>query len=141
MNPILLLRIAAVVALLQFAAHTLLLVFSSPQHGPQEIALVEAKRSQRFGFLGATRSYWNFYFSYGLFAAFTCLIEAVLFWQLTTFASAGAVPIRPIAALFCLANVGYAILAWKYFFISPIIPDVALALCLGPRVPDRGRLT
>jgi hypothetical protein len=68
MKPTMLLRIASIVALLQFAAHTLLLVFGAPTHGPEEIAVVEAMKSHHFDFMGLTRSYWDFYFGYGLFA-------------------------------------------------------------------------
>src|SRR6266581_4174942 len=86
MKPTVLLRIASVVALVQFAAHTLLFVFSSPKHGPEESAVVEAMKAHRFDFIGSMRSYWDFYFGYGLEPAFFCLLEAVLFWQLATIA-------------------------------------------------------
>jgi len=68
MKPTILLRIASIVALLQFAAQTLLLVFGAPTHGPEEMAVVEGMKSQHFDFMGLTRSYWDFYFGYGLFA-------------------------------------------------------------------------
>jgi hypothetical protein len=130
-KPSLLLRFASGIALVQFAAHTLLFAFSSPKHGPEESAVIEAMKTHRFDFAGSLRSYWDFYFGYGLEAAFVCLIEAVLFWQLATIAKTGPLLVRPIVALFFLANVGHAILAWKYFFITPIVPDIAIAVCLA----------
>lgn len=131
MKPTMFLRIASAVALVQFAAHTFLFVSSSPRHGPEEVAVVEAMKAHRFDFMGSMRSYWDFYFGYGLEAAFICLIEAVLLWQLATIAKTGAPMVRPIVALFCLANIGHAILTWKYFFITPIVPDVVIAVCLA----------
>ena len=80
------LRIASILALLQFAAHTALTLFGRPGHGAEEIALVEAMKSHHFDFLGSSRSYWDFHFGYALFASFNCLIQAVLFWQLAMFA-------------------------------------------------------
>jgi hypothetical protein len=77
-TPTMFLRIGSVVALVQFAAHTLLFVSSAPKHGPEETAVVEAMKAHRFDFMGSMRSYWDFYFGYGLEAAFVCLIEAVL---------------------------------------------------------------
>jgi len=71
-KPSLLLRFASGIALVQFAAHTLLFAFSSPKHGPEESAVVEAMKAHRFDFAGSLRSYWDFYFGYGLEAAF-CL--------------------------------------------------------------------
>ena len=130
-KPTVLLRIASGVALVQFAAHTFLFAFSSPKHGPQETAVIETMKAHRFDFLGSLRSYWDFYFGYGLEAAFFCLVEAVLFWQLATIAKSAPLVVRPIVALFFLANIGHAILAWKYFFITPIIPDVLIAGCLA----------
>jgi hypothetical protein len=109
----LLLRLASVVALLQALAHTLLVVFAAPRHGPQEIAVIEATKAHRFDFMGSARSYWDFYFGYALFAAFNCVIEAVLFWQLARFAGAHASLVRPIVGLFFLSNLGYAILCWN----------------------------
>ncbi len=66
MKPSLLLRFASGIALVQFAAHTILFVFSSPKHGPAESAVIEAMKAHRFDFMGSLRSYWDFYFGYGL---------------------------------------------------------------------------
>lgn len=125
------LRIAAIVALLQFAAHTSLIIFSSPKHGPDEVAVVQAMKSHRFNFLGSQRSYWDFYFGYALEAAFICLIEAVLFWQLAAGASTSPLLIRPIAGLFFLFNGVHILLVWRYFFVTPIIPDLLIMASLG----------
>lgn len=126
-----LLRIAAILALLQFCAHTMLFVTYAPKHGAEEINVVQAMQSHYFSFSGSLRSYWDFYFGYGLFSAFNCLIEAVLFWQLATIA--GNVPraVRPVTTLFLLANLGYVALVWKYFFPLPSYFDLAIALVLG----------
>ena len=78
----LLLRILAIVALLQFVGHGALFVLSKPTHGPEEIAVVSAMRNHAFRFGTAPRTYWDMYFGYGLEAAFVCLLEAVLFWLL-----------------------------------------------------------
>ena len=131
MTPTTFLRIASVVALLQFAAHASLVIFSSPKHGPEEVAVVQAMKSHRFNFLGSMRSYWDFYFGYALEAAFICLIEAVLFWQLAGGAITSPLLVRSIAALFILFNAVHVILAWKYFFITPVIPDLLIMVCLG----------
>lgn len=131
MKPSVLLRIASVIALLQFAAHTMLFLTYTPSHGPEELAVLEAMRSHAFAFKGSLHSYWDFYFGYGLMSALTVLIEAVLFWQLASLARTDAARIRPIVALFCVANVGFAALCLKYFFITPVVPDLLLAVCLG----------
>lgn len=133
------LRAASVVATLQFVAHSAMFLSAKATHGPVEVAVVEAMRSHQFLFDGSLRSYWDMYFGYGLFAAFNCLVEAVLFWQLATLAKTGAVLVRPIVALFCIANLGYALLVLRYFFVVPLIPDVAIAACLA--LAWRGEVT
>lgn len=122
-----LLRIAAVLALLQGIAHAALVVFASPKHGPDEVAVINTMKSRRFDFLGAQRSYWDFYFGYALIAAIICVVEAVLFWQV---ASLGPGVIRPVASVFIAFNVVHALVAARYFFITPIVADVLVAGCL-----------
>jgi hypothetical protein len=120
-------RIAAVVALIQFIGHGTLFLTYEPKHGPQELAVVQAMRTHYFSFSGYVRSYWDMYFGYGLFSAFNCLIEALLFWFTAPFADAAGRRILPIAAIFLFANVGYTALISRYFFALPGYFDVTLA--------------
>ena len=131
LGSVALLRTAAVIALLQFVAHTSIFVFSTPRHGPAEAVVIEAMKSHSFDFSGSVRSYWDLYFGYGLLAALNCLIEAVLFWQLATLAARSLRDIRPIIALFAAANLAYAAMVLKFFFFVPLVPDLAIAACLG----------
>ena len=131
MTSPLLLRFAAIVSVLQALAHTLLIAFSSPKHGPEEIAVVQAMRGHKFDFLGSKRSYWDFYLGYALMAAFVCLVQAVLFWQLAAPGAASPEMFRFVVGLFFVANVVHALLSWRYFFITPIIPDLLIAACLA----------
>jgi hypothetical protein len=122
-----LLKIAAVLALLQGIAHATLIVFTSPKHGAEEIAVIDTMKSRRFNFLGAQRSYWDFYFGYALIAAIICVVEAALFWQV---GGLGPAVIRTVASVFIAFNLIHAVLAWRYFFITPIIPDLLISGCL-----------
>jgi len=127
-------RVASAVAVLQWAAHTTMFVRATPRHGPEEVAVVETMQSHRFAFAGASRSYWDFYYGYGLMAAFVVLIEAVLFWQLAGAVTDAPRLTRSIAVLFLAFNVGHALLAARYFFVTPIVPDVLIAVCLAAGV-------
>src|SRR6266849_1006727 len=139
MTASLLLRILAVVALLQFIGHGALFVRARPVHGPEEVAIVEAMRSRAFKFAAAPRSYWVMYFGYGLEAAFICLVEALLFWQLATIAGTTPAIVRPTIALFLVANVAHAILVMRYFFLVPLVPDILIALLLAWSIVISGR--
>ena len=122
-----LLRVAAVLAAIQGLSHGALFVSAKPRHGSAEIAVIEAMKTNRF-FAGATRSYWDMYFGYGLIAAGVCLIEAALLWQLAGIAAANSILIRPIIALLVLANIAHVILVGRYFmFVVPMVFDVLIA--------------
>lgn len=126
-----LLRIAAAVALLQFFAHGAMFIRAQPTHGDAEVSVVAAMKEHRFNFGGSMRSYWDMYFGYGLEAAFICLVEAILFWQLAAIAGAAPAMARPTIALFLLANIAHAILVLRYFFWVPLVPDLVIALLLS----------
>jgi hypothetical protein len=125
MKIVTLLRIAAFVALVQFCAHTTLFLTYTPAHGPDEASVVQTMRDHVFSFSGSMRSYWDMYFGYGLFSAFNCLLEAVLLWLLAAIAKSNSQLVRPVIALFIGANIGYALLVWKYFFPLPSYFDIA----------------
>ena len=130
MDPIVLLRIAAVLAGIQGFAHGALFVSAKPRYGAAEVAVIEAMKTNRF-FAGATRSYWDMYFGYGLIAAGVCLVEGVLLWQLGQVAAANPALPRPIIGLIIAANIGHVLLVARYFmFVVPMIFDVLIAALL-----------
>jgi hypothetical protein len=131
MNPTLFLRIASVLAFIHCVLHTIGGVFSSPTHGAEEIAVIDAMKSHRFDVFGSMRSYWDFFFGYGLFVALALLISAILFWQLSGYARKNAALVLPIVALFFCNYVIMAIVSWRYFFIAPAITELLIAACLG----------
>ncbi len=127
------LRLAALLAFLQFFAHAFLFVSYVPSHGPLEIATVEEMKSHLFKFGGVVaHSYWDLYTGYGLMAALNCLVEVVVFWQLAGLARNNGMKIRPVVALFAVANLIYAFLVWKYFFfVPPMVADLLIATMLA----------
>jgi len=124
------LRVASVLSLINCAGHTGG-VFSPPKHGAEEIAVLETMKSHRFDVMGSLRSYWDFLFGYGLFGIIGLLVQAILFWQLASFAKTNPAWTRPIVALFFFNCVGVAIVSWKYFFIGPAVSQLLIAACLG----------
>lgn len=141
MTPSTLLRIAAVVAVLQFVGHGALFLRAKPTHGPAEVAVVKAMKENRFNFGGSTRSYWDMYFGYGLEAAAVCLVEAILLWQLAAVIRVTPDSVKPIIALVLVANLAHIVLVLRYFFLVPLVPDVvisALLILVLATLPLRG---
>jgi hypothetical protein len=123
-----LLRILAVVALVQGIAHGTLFIRARPTHGESETAVVEAMRSNAFRFAAAPRTYWDMYFGYGLEAAALCIVEAVLFWLLAGAAAREPVLIARVAVLFAVANVAHLAMLARYFaFPVPMAFDAFIA--------------
>ena len=121
MKPSILLRIASIITLLYFAGHTAGMPWT-PAAGPGELPVIEAMKTHRFETEGFARTYWDFYFGFGLIISAFLLVQAVVLWQLQ---------IRPIVASFLVAFVVNAILAWMFFFAVPAVMAVAIAACLG----------
>ncbi len=117
-------------AAVQYVAHAALFLSAKPTHGAAETAVVNLMKGPRFDFSGFSRSYWDFYFGYGLLAILWGLVEIVLLWQLSALAANDSSAVRPTVALLLLANVAHAVLALCYFFPAPVVGDVVVAVCL-----------
>jgi hypothetical protein len=125
------LRIAAGLALFQGVGHAAAVVRWAPMRGAREAAVVDAMKSQSFVFQGLARSYWDFFYGYGLLTAFNCFVEAAVLWQVVRLAHpSDPSAVRVMAAIFLIANLAHGYLSWRYFFFTPVIFDVAITLCL-----------
>jgi hypothetical protein len=124
------LRIASALAAVQGFGHAIAVVRWLPSRGAQETAVVFAMKSESFVFQGLARSYWDFFFGYGLLTAFSCVVEAAVLWQVAALARSGVHGCRAIVVVFLIAVVVHAFLSGRYFFFTPVIFDVAIAVCL-----------
>ena len=115
---------------LYFAGHTLGAPWT-PGEGPADKAVIEAMKSDHFPALGSTRSYWDFYFGFGVSISVFQLLLAVVLWQLATFAKTDATRLRPVIAAFLVAFVLNAVLGWMYFFIIPVVMALLISICLA----------
>jgi hypothetical protein len=126
------LRVASVLTVLHCIGHTIGGVFGvDAPPGTKEGAVVQAMKSNQFDVMGATRSFWDFFIGFGLTISVSSLVQAVVFWQLAGLAKTEPGRVRPIIAAFLCANIGFAILAWRYFFIPPLVGAVLITIALG----------
>jgi hypothetical protein len=117
------LRIASILALVQYGAHALLFLTRTLGRDPGPIATLAAS---------GTHSYWDFYFGYGLLAILSGVVEVILLWQLGLIAKRHADKVRPMIALFIFANLAHALVVWRYFALAaPIVFDVVIAMLLA----------
>ena len=129
MKPTILLRVASVLTFIHAALHTVG-VFGTPKDSAQ-LAVIETMKAHQFLVMGSPRSYWDFFFGYGLILSVCLLVEAVVFWQLGEIAKSQPKLIRPILGAFILAFCGTAIIAGQYFFIAPAATEAIIAACLA----------
>jgi hypothetical protein len=130
-NPTLFLRIASVLTLIHCALHTIGGVFGKPKHGAEQFAVIDAMKSHHFNVMGSMRSYWDFYFGYGLFVTVNLLIQGILFWQLGSFVKTNPALVKLVALLFFINYILMSVIAFKYFFIAPGIAELLIAVCLA----------
>jgi len=120
--------------------HTVGGVLGGPKHGAEEVAVIETMKSHRFEVMGSMRSYWDFFFGYGLFVTLALLVQAILFWQLAMFAKTNSNWTRPIVVLFLLNYLGMAIVSWNYFFVGPAVTELLIAACLASTLATKGAI-
>lgn len=130
MKAVIWLRVAAGLALLHDVMHTIGGVFGSAAPGAQQAA-VTAMKLNRFVAMGVSRTYWDYFFGYGLFVTVYFAVQMVVLWQLGTIVKTHAALARPVIAALCLSNVATAVIAGKYFFAGPMVMELVMAGCLG----------
>jgi hypothetical protein len=129
MKPSLLLKIASVLTFLHAVGHTIGGVLGKPRNGAEEIAVIETMKSHSFNVMGSMKSYWDFFFGYGIDASVTMLVTAIVFWQLGTIVKIGSMAVRPIILVLGLQFLVTAAVAWRYFFIAPAVMEIVIAIC------------
>jgi len=119
-------RIAAVLLVLFDAGHTSGFPWSDPAWGVD----LGSMRSTHFYIMGFSRTYWDFYVGFALFVSVFLLLAVVLAWQLGSLPPESLALMRGTAWTFALCFAAISVLAWKYFFILPIVFSIAVTLCL-----------
>jgi hypothetical protein len=132
------LRIASIITLLYFAGHTAGMPWT-PAVGPGEVPVLEAMKNHNFVTEGFKRTYWDFYFGFGVIISGYLLVQAIVLWQLGSLAKTDTLRVRPIVASFFVAFIINAVLAWKYFFAVPVVMAVAISVCLALAFVTAGR--
>lgn len=131
MKPHVLLRVASALTLIHAVLHTIGGLLSAPPHGQEGLAVLAAMKSFRFEVMGSLRSYWDFYLGFGLFLSVTLVVIAALLWQLATLARTAPARARPLMASLCACVVAFSVLSWPYFFVAPLVTELAIAICIG----------
>jgi hypothetical protein len=123
--------VATALATLQYAAHTALFLSAKPTHGDEEVQVISAMKAYRFSVGIFERSYWDFYYGYGLMAILLGVFEIGILWQAGKLAATDVGASARIIAVLLVLNLGHALIAWNYFFLAPLAFDLTVAACLA----------
>jgi hypothetical protein len=121
-------RTASILLLLFAAGHTLGFRGGDPAWGVD--SLIRSMQSIRFDAMGSSRTYWDFYVGFGLFASVFLVFAAVLAWQLAGLPPETLALMRGTAWTFVICFGAVTVLSFRYFFIIPMVSSVLVLLCL-----------
>ena len=131
MTPHILLRSTSLLSLLHAVLNTFAGLLSGTSGNQEEVAVLTAMKTLQFDAMGSLRTYWDFYFGFGLFLTVNLLLASGLLWQLASLAKAEPAMARPFIASFCIAFAAFAVLSGLYFLIAPLILEILIAVILG----------
>ena len=131
MKPQTLLRSASVLTVAHALLNSFAGLLSGTSKNQSEVSLLNAMKALHFDAMGSLRTYWDFYFGFGLFLTVNLLLLSALLWQVASLVRVEPAAARPIVGLLCVAFLAFAVLSWLYFFIAPLVVEGMVALLLG----------
>lgn len=94
-------------------------------------SVVEAMKSVSFDAMGSRRTYWDFYYGFGVSISVYLFVQAAMLWFLAALARTQSASVRPIVIVFLVAYVVNAYVTWRYFFVLPLVLSIAMVICLA----------
>ncbi len=98
---------------------------------PGETDVLRAMAAFHFDTEGVSRTYLDFYLGFGFLLSVYLFLQACVLWQLAAITRQHALLARPLIATFFVAQVGCALLAWKFIFPLPAAFCVLIAVGIG----------
>lgn len=138
MNPSIWLRIASILTLIHAVLHTAGGMLGNPRSVAQSAAR-SVVQSLHFDAFGSNRSYWDFYFGFGLVTSVTLLLSAALLWQLASLVKTDPAKARPFLAMLFFTFIALAVISWLYFFAPPFVFEIVIAVCIGAAFLSAGK--
>jgi hypothetical protein len=130
MKPSIFLRAASLLTLIHAVLHTVGGLFGGPRN-PAQAAASTVVQSLHFEAFGMTRSYWDFYFGFGLMTSVTLFLLTALLWQLAPLVKTDPMKARPFLAMLFVTFIVMAVISRLYFFAPPFVFEVVIAVCIG----------
>ncbi len=119
-KPHILLRIASVLGLLFAAGHSA----GAPWTTAKSVAaqgVVMAMQKIHFDVMGNERSYFDFYYGFGISISVYLVAQAIILWLVGDVAKVNPAAARPIMLTLFASYAAVAVITVMYFFAAPIV--------------------
>lgn len=131
MKPRTLLRTACVLTLVHALLNAFAGLLSGTSKSQEEAAVLGAMKALRFDAMGSMRTYWDFYFGYGVFLTANLMLLSAVMWQLAALAETAPGSARRFIVSLCIGFLVFAALSSLYFFVAPVVIELFIAVLLG----------
>lgn len=111
------------------AAHTIGGLLTEFDLGPEPNAAMLAMKTAHFQFFGFNRTFYDFYFGFGLMATLFLLLSAALSWTISQAPRNST--LGSIKWWLFISQALTMVLAWTYFFTQPVVVSTLITLLLG----------
>lgn len=90
-----------------------------------ETDTLAAMRAFEFDVTGGRRTYWDFYYGFGVYIGVLLVLQGVLVWQLGSLAAAGVAALRPVLLAMVIGWTAGTAVLWVYIFAIPALFSTA----------------
>ena len=88
-------------------------------------------KSVSFDAMGSKRTYWDFYFGFGVSSSIYLFVQAAVIWFLATIAKTQPTAVRPFLIVLLVAYAANVYVTWRYFFVVPLVLSIVMVACLA----------
>jgi hypothetical protein len=111
----------------------------TPAESEPARAVVAQMQNVQFEAVGEQRTYWDFYFGFGLITGADLALLSAFLWWTARVADRDPALVRPILWVTLIAVAVNAYLTFRYFFVIPAGFAVAIALLLAGTIAKSAR--
>jgi len=129
-RPHVLLRIAAIIALIFAGLHSMGAPWT-PARGAPEQALVAMMKSLQFDAMGAQRTYFDFYYGFGVSISVYLAVQAIVIWLAGDIARTNPPAARPLIATMFASYAIVGAITFRYFFAGPLVFSAVICALLA----------
>jgi hypothetical protein len=124
-------RVASVLLVLYTLGHTMGAVVAIPRFGEASDTVVALMQSVHVRAQGADCTWYGFYRGFGVLVSAFFVLSAVLAWHLGGTARRARRELAPVAWTLFAGHLVGAVVAWVYFFPTPVVFSTVIAALLG----------